>query len=86
MMSCVSWVLNWISRCPNSGDEKYHLAIQSINDLTEKMRENKDHPAREMVADILANRHNTPYIATIYEAVQELNAPIKQRMNGSGAS
>ena len=84
MMSCVSWVLNWINRCPASGDEKYHLAMKSISDLTDKIRENRDHPTREMVADILANRHNTPYITTIYEAVQEVNAPIKQSLNGSG--
>ncbi len=84
MSRVISCLLNWINRCPTSGDEKYHLAMQSISDLSEKIQENKDDPAREMVADILANRHNIPYLTTVYEAVQEVNAPIKQSLNGSG--
>ena len=84
MSSIVSWMLNWINRCPTPGNDKYHLAMQSANDLMDKMQENRDHPTREIVTDIMANRHNTPYITTVYETVQELNSPIKQNLNGSG--
>ena len=84
MSRVVSCMLNWINRCPMPGHDKYHLAMKSISDLSEKIQENRNHPTREMVADILSNRHNVPYITTVYEAVQEANAPIKQSLNGSG--
>jgi len=73
------WVLDWMQRCPTHGDEKYHHAMMESGYLLQEIAEAKDDPAIAMIADILANRHNAPYITTVYEAMQEVNSPIKQQ-------
>lgn len=78
------WLLNWFHRCPMPGDHLYKQAMDTSDDLITKFRENHRDPIREIVADILTNRHNAPYVASVYETVQEVNAPLKQHMDGRG--
>lgn len=57
----------------------YEAAMKESADLLEKIRSLGDDPSRQIVSDVLANRRNTPYVTTIYEAIQEMDAPLKQR-------
>lgn len=72
-------ILEWTSRCPTSSDEKYRLAMITSGEVLELISAKAGDPARDMVADIFANRDNVPYLTTAYEALQEMNAPVKQR-------
>ena len=62
-------------------DAAYEAAMRESDDLLAKMRAaygSKD-PVRQAMADIWAQHHNIPFMTTIHEAVQEMNAPLKQK-------
>lgn len=59
-------------------DPAYSKAIEMSNDLIDKMRKNQDakNPVTALMADIWMQRHNIPYMTTVYEAVQEVDAAV----------
>lgn len=79
MRKTVLRFLEWMQRCPAPSDHKYHTAMQASGEILQRMSEGSNHPVNAMVADLIKNRHNAPYITTVYEALQEVNAPLKQR-------
>lgn len=62
-------------------DTAYQRAVAVSDDLLGRMRVAyaSSDPARQVFADILAQRHNMPVMTTIYEAVQEATSPLKQK-------
>jgi hypothetical protein len=64
-----------------TADEKYRRAMTESGDLLAEMREasRSDDPVIALMADIWAQRHNVPYVTTMYEATQEMNAPVEQQ-------
>ena len=58
----------------SNGDCAYAKAMTVSDDLIARMRdasESKD-PVRAMMADIWAQRHNIPYMVSVYETVREM--------------
>lgn len=86
MMSSIS---SWINRhlftaAPARGVVAYERAIGASNELIDKFEEaskSRD-PIRAMFADMWLERHNVPYASTIYEAHQEMIAPLRQKPCG----
>lgn len=66
---------------PPPEDSAYATAIRESDELLAKMRAAyaSTDPVRQAMADIWAQHHNIPFMTTIHEAVQEMNAPIKQK-------
>jgi hypothetical protein len=63
-------------------DDKYLRAMTESGDLLKKMREESrsNDPVRELMSDIWSQRHNVPYVTTIFEAAQEMNAPVQHQV------
>jgi hypothetical protein len=57
---------------------KYDQAIAESDSLIRFFREasQSPHPVRCLLRDIWLYRHNTPYMTTLYEANQEMIAPL----------
>lgn len=53
---------------------KFEVAIRESDDLIRRFKEASEdpHPIRAMMADLWMQRHNVPYVTTVYEAGQEL--------------
>jgi len=51
-----------------------------INRLDEVVRTR--HPVFEIFVDLWTERRNVPYTTTMYEANQEMIAPLRQKLNG----
>lgn len=66
----------FVPRTPSAADLAYNRAMAESGTLIRKMRECSDdrNPIRAIMADIWAQSHNVPYVATVYESVQEMNA------------
>lgn len=64
-----------------SSDIAYQKAMGVSDDLIRRMRENStsSDAARAVMADIWAQHHNIPFMTSVYETVQELNASTRQR-------
>lgn len=64
-----------------SSDAAYSRAMSASDDLIQRMHENSrsTDAARAVMADIWAQNHNVPFMTTVYEAVQEAKAPLKQK-------
>jgi len=69
------------TRRATPADRAYNHAMAVSTDLIEKMRERSSDPSpmRAMMADIWAQNHNVPYVTSVFETVQELNAAIGDR-------
>lgn len=81
-MRLITSLLNWLQRCPTTADGHYHRAMDESHDVLKRMKDIQgDDPARMIIADVLLHRENAPYITTLYEALQEMNAGAKQRLN-----
>lgn len=52
-----------------------NTAIQMMDDLVAEIVSD-DHPVKDLIADILQNRDNTPFLVTVYEAVEEVKPPV----------
>lgn len=64
---------------PAMADIAYADAMNESGDLLERMRAasaSRD-PVRAVMADIWQQRNNIPFMATIYEAAQEMQAPLR---------
>lgn len=74
------------SRAPTAADAAFDHAMSESDSLITKMRECSDdrkNPIRALMADIWAQNHNIPYIATVYESVQEMNAAVAYKPSDS---
>lgn len=61
-------------------DEKYAVAMAVSGDLLNRINSHATkEPAIALIVDIIDQRHNAPFIATIYEATQEISSGINQR-------
>lgn len=62
------------------GTTAYRRAVQATDDLVRHMRESEasSDPARALMASIFLQRHNVPFLATVHEAVTEIETPIVQ--------
>lgn len=71
-MNILDWLLR--PRATTSGSVMAQHAIAVSSDLIKQMQERSlsNDPARSLLADIWAQRHNVPYITTIFEANQEM--------------
>jgi hypothetical protein len=58
--------------------ENFRAAIRVSKDLIDQMRKDQDsrNPVTALMADIWMQRHNMPYMTTIYEAVQEVETAV----------
>lgn len=56
----------------------FHRAMQASDDLIDRMRaaSRSNDPIRAIMADLWAQRGNVPYVTTVFEATQEMNAPV----------
>lgn len=54
--------------------ERADIAIQMIDELLADIVASD--PVNDLIADILQNRNNTPFLVTVYEAVQEVKQPV----------
>lgn len=70
------------ARRRSAADAAYDRAMEESTSLIAKMRECSDgkSPIRAIMADIWAQNHNIPYVATVYESVQEMNAAVAYKV------
>ena len=63
---------------------KFDQAIQASDVLISALRHHSSngHPLLTAFVDLWRLRHNTPIVTTIYEAYQEMMAPMKGPSNG----
>lgn len=56
-------------------------AIEASDELIGRMRAAaaEEPPVQQMVAELFDQQHNAPYILTVFEAHQEMNAAVRQR-------
>ena len=84
IMSLLMRLIGWFHRHgPSQGDVAYRRAMAASDEVIRCMREasgSKD-VARAVMADLWAQSHNVPYMTTVYEAAQEMKAPLAQRAN-----
>lgn len=59
----------------SAAEDRYAVAVRESDDLLQKMRAAyaSTDPVRQAMADIWAQRHNVPYVTSVYETVQEVN-------------
>jgi hypothetical protein len=69
----------------SEGSDAAAHAMKVSSELLQRMREHSrsDDPARALMADIWSQRHNVPFITTVYEAAQEMNVPLAQNSGKS---
>jgi len=72
---------------PNVSEDKnasYDRAMKLSGDLIDKLGEvaKARHPVLEIFVDLWTERNNVPYSTTMYEANQEMIAPLRQTLNG----
>lgn len=60
-----------------SADALADLAISTIDDLVTHIQQmnGNTHTVKEMISDIWAHRENTPFVVTVFEAIQEVKPP-----------
>ena len=64
----------------SKGSNAAREAMKVSSELVQRMRHHStsDDPARALMADIWSQRHNVPYITTMYESAQEMNVCLPQ--------
>ena len=74
----------FVPRRRTAADIAYDRAMADSSTLIRKMRECSDdrNPIRAIMADIWAQNHNVPYVTTVYESVQEMNAAVAYKAVG----
>lgn len=65
-------------------DQSFGVALALSDDLIDKMREDSKSKDvfRAVMADIWAQKHNVPFMATVFEAVREMKAATTDQENG----
>lgn len=79
-MSFLSKLFHW--RChPTKGGDKYASAVRVSDDLLASMRkiEPSDETIRDILTNIWKNKHNMPYLTTVYETVAEMDVGAKRQ-------
>ena len=61
--------------------EAIAVSGELIKQMQEKSRSND--PARALMADVWAQRHNVPYVTTMYEANQEMKSGLADRVGNA---
>lgn len=64
---------------PTAGaDLAYAAAMSESRDLLDRMQQAAKSPdaVRSLMASIWMQRHNVPFVATVHEAVQEMQSPM----------
>lgn len=71
-------------RPPNRNVE---LALAATDELIERMRASSasNDPVRAIMANLWEQRHNVPYVTTIFEADAEMKSAVDSKRNGKGA-
>ena len=73
-------MLSWLF--PHHGSDHalalYDKAMNVSGDLIHEMKESPPDPLREIFHDFWIERTNVPYATTMYEAHQEMIAPLRQ--------
>lgn len=61
---------------PSTATPKFEAALRESDDLIRRFKEAADdpHPIRAMMADLWMQRHNVPFMATVYEAQREVQS------------
>lgn len=61
---------------PCASDIAYHTAMGVSDELIQRMRDhsNSSDPARAVMADVWAQRRNVPFMATVFESVEEMKS------------
>lgn len=59
--------------------DTYHRAMAAADRLIEQLKAPPSDAVRETVSSLIAHRGNVPYVVTLFEASQEMNAAVKQR-------
>lgn len=64
-----------------NSDIPYYRAVAATNDVMARMASSPrtTDAARAIMSDIWAQAHNVPFMTTLYETTQEMNAPLKQK-------
>lgn len=65
----------------DDGDRAFNHAMSISDELIEKMRaaSSSTDPVRAVMADLWQQRHNVPFVTTIYEAAQEVKSGLDQQ-------
>lgn len=82
MTGLAQTVRAWLGGCRTAPAEaKYQQAMAVSDDLLERMREasQSTDAARALMADLWHQKHNMPFLTTVYESVQEAKSPTSQR-------
>ncbi len=77
----MKWFRRLIGREPeHRNDVAYAKAVALTDDILLRMRESeKDtEAARVVAAEVWLHARNVPFMTTVYEATQEMTAPLKQ--------
>lgn len=69
----------WIFVPHDRSADTYDAAMQASNDLLQKIRESRASIARSIAADIWRHANNMPFMATVYESVQEMKSGTEQK-------
>lgn len=66
-------------------ESAYAVAMRESDDLLARMRAAyaSNDPVRQAMADLWAQRHNVPYVTSVFETVQEMNAPVARQVKGT---
>lgn len=59
--------------------DSYETAMRTSDELLEQMRCSQPGPIHQAVSSLWEQRRNIPYVVTIFEATQEMLAPLKQK-------
>lgn len=61
--------------------DSYDAAMRASGELIEQMRCSQADPVRQTIAGLWEQRRNIHVVATIFEATQEMLAPLKQKQH-----
>lgn len=59
--------------------DSFEAAMRTSDELLEQMRCSQPGPIHQAVGSLWEQRRNIPYVVTIFEATQEMLAPLKQK-------
>lgn len=73
------------SRPASSGSSAAKAAMSVSSDLIHRMQDASasNDPVRALMADVWAQRQNMPYITTLYESNEEMQAALSSRKPGN---
>lgn len=83
MTGLFSWIRRLLRPRPTveNGTVAFEKAMQTSGELIGRFEQasGAPDPIRAMFADMWLERHNVPYVTTLFEAHQEMLLPLRQR-------